>query len=134
VKVICYAKNKNSYAFQALPALMQQGIQLTQIFSESKISFQFLNIASQNVPKPNTALNRARAIYRIKKACKKDDASFFTDSLALLHKANILQYLFLDNIEELKQKKFAQKKLAFAQNIFVAEQFIADYLVVLPIK
>jgi hypothetical protein len=129
VKVICYANNKNSYALQAFPALLQQEIQLTQIFSESKNSFQFLNMASQNVPKPNTALNRARAIYRIKKACKKNAAKFFTDSLALLHKSEFSQYLFLDNITELKQIKFTQKKIAFAQNVFVAEQFIADYLI-----
>jgi hypothetical protein len=129
VKVICYANNKNSYALQAMPALLQQQIQLAQIFSESKNSFQFLSIASQNVPKPNTALNRARAIYRIKKACKKTAAKFFTDNLALLHKSEFSQFLFLDNITELKQVKFAQKKIAFAQHVFVAEQFIADYLI-----
>jgi hypothetical protein len=129
VKVICYANNKNSYALQAMPALLQQEIQLAQIFSESKNSFQFLNMASQNVPKPNTALNRARAIYRIKKDFKKNAAKFFTDSLALLHKSEFSQYLFLDNITELKQIKFAQKKIGFAQHVFVAEQFIADYLI-----
>jgi hypothetical protein len=130
LELICYATHSKSYMVQLLQILSANNSCCKKIFTTSKEGFTILGATAEVLPTKIPLLKTLRSSFKIKAALKQfPQAIFCTDNVQQLRKTTTKQLLFIADTAGLSKTTASIAKIKLANRIFVAEQYMADFLV-----